>query len=112
MRMGAHILINGQKIYWSYIIQVERYLKSHDQMINAFYKARNSENIVAYVQKGFQKDIKGVQYSIIPCKEMNAGQIEMMRQWWDSLYKPKRKEKDISVKSAVKESLMAIIATM
>jgi hypothetical protein len=48
----------------------------------------------------------------MPCKEMNAGQIEMMRQWWDSLYKPKRKEKDISAKSAVKESLLAIIANM
>ena len=93
MRMGAHILINNQKIYWSYIIQVERYLKSHDQMINAFYKARNSENIVAYVQKGFKKDVNGVQYSIMPCKEMNAGQIEMMRQWWNSLYSQSVKRK-------------------
>jgi len=108
--MAPFITINNQKIPWSFIQGVrKRMLGDWDQTINAFYMAKDHPNIIAYIQKGFIPDEKGKKYSLMPCKEMNSGGIEKMRQWWDQLYKPKKKEKDISIKSALRESILQML---
>ena len=87
------VFINQQKISWSFIqfIRNKKLGGDWDQTINCFWLARNSTNIVKYVQAGFVPDEKGNKYSMLPSKEMNDGKMEMIRQWWEGLYKPSAK---------------------
>jgi hypothetical protein len=87
------IVINGQRVPWSFIQFVRNKKMGGDwnQTINAFWQARNAPNIIKYVQMGFKPDKNGRIYSLLPSKEMNDGKMEMIRQWWEGLYKPSAK---------------------
>jgi hypothetical protein len=87
------IIINGQKVSWSFIqfVRNKKLGGDWDQTINAFLVARKSTDIIKYVQTGFKPDKDGKLYSLLPSKEMNDGKMESIRQWWEGLYKPSTK---------------------
>lgn len=63
-----------------------------DRTMDAFWKARHAappRGVMLYVSKGLKPDAKGNRYSLLPSKERNEGQIEMIRRWWNGIYTPK-----------------------
>ena len=105
MTESPHIIINAQKIPWSFIqfVRIKKMGGDWDQTINAFWLARNSTDVIKYVQAGFSPDEKGNKYSLLPSKEMNEGKMEMIRKWWDSLYKPQPKKSMMSMREIFRE---------
>jgi hypothetical protein len=101
--MKPHILINNQKIYWSFIQSVKTIFgKNDDMMIDAFWKARNQPNIAAYIKKGLIPDLKNRRYMIYPSRERENGEMEQIREWWYGLY---QKKMPTTMKQTLKETL-------
>jgi hypothetical protein len=104
--MKAHesvVYIEGQCIKWSVVQKIRRACGGDwDQTMDAFWKARNAKGengIVKYVVRGLVKDTKGNQYSLLPSKEVNAGQMELIRIWWETnVHKPKPKNDAIPLR--------------
>jgi hypothetical protein len=106
MTTAPGIVINGQKILWSFIqfVRVKKLGGDWPQTINAFWQARNSTDVIKYVQAGFIPDEKGNKYSLMPSKEWNAGNFKMIQEWWDRLYKPAPKKTGVgTMKDAMKK---------
>ena len=105
------IIINNQEISWSFIqyVRNKKLRGDWDQTINAFFQARNHPEIIKYIQAGFRPDKNGLKYSLMPCKEMNSGQIELMRNWWDSLYKPKPKKETNLLKHILRDEILKLL---
>lgn len=87
--MSGYVTINKQQIPWSFIHKVAKALGNDwDRTADCFYKARNADNIVRYVSKGFTPDAKGERYSLLPSSEREQRGMEPIRQWWASLHQP------------------------
>ena len=111
MNEAPHIVINSQKIPWSFIqfVRIKKMKGDWDQTINAFWQARNHPTIIKYIQMGFKPDKNGRIYSLLPSKEMNDGKMDMIRKWWDSLYKPAQKKQGVAT---IKDALRAMLTEM
>lgn len=89
--MSGHVTIQGQKVPWSFIAKVRKALgDDNDRLMDCFWKAREAENIVAYVAAGFRKDEKGNCYSMLASTDRENGHMQRIRDWWrTSVHQPK-----------------------
>jgi len=104
----SFVIISNQKIPWSYIQSVRRRFGGDwDQTIDAFFKARNAtgiNGIIKYIEKGFLL-INGKRYNFFPSKEHESGQMESIRQWWNtSIYTPKKGPEKL--RASLKDALL------
>lgn len=105
------IEINGQNIPWSAIGRIRKLCGGDwDTTIDAFWKAREAKGkngILRYVQRGFVPDDKGNRYSLMPSKERENGEMEIVRKWWKGLYTPSPKRETMSMSQVMRQIMGA-----
>jgi hypothetical protein len=99
MATNTGVTINGQFVKWSFIQMVRKCCGGDwDMALDCFYKARNADNVTAYIASGFRPDIKGVRHMLLPSATRELGErgMESIRQWWDTcIYQRKPAAKSI-----------------
>jgi len=85
--MKPHITINNQPVSWAQIQQLRKRLGGEwDTVIDAFWKAKDKDDVIRYVWGGMKPDNP---YSLLPSPERENGRMEELRAWWQGLYKVK-----------------------
>ena len=80
--MNTAYTINNQRLSWPWVQSVRHRLGGEWQRVMwALYQARNSTNIVAYVEKG----LKNGGYSFVPPADWENGNRATVETWWRSV---------------------------
>lgn len=99
------ITINGQLIPWSFVHRVKRELGNEwDDTIDLFWRARNAKapiGVVRYVSRALVRNADGRRWADDKSAERENGQMESLREWWETLYE--RKTKPTSVGEILRE---------
>lgn len=110
------LIIKDQEIPWSFVQRIRRICGGDwDQTLDIFWKARNAtgnNGIIKYISKGLVDLAKGNRWLLMPSRERENGRMEVVRQWWSSLYQRKPKEGTTSCREALKDALLTILDKM
>lgn len=100
----SHIVINGQKIEWSFIQWLRKRWFGGDwhRTIDCFYKARNADGdngVIRYIRAGLKPDANGNRYSLMASHLLENGEAgkKTLMTWWQQYYKTKRQADPDSV---------------
>lgn len=111
------ISINGQLIPWAFIQRIRKYCCGDwDRTMDVFYKARDAtgdNGIIRYIQCGLVPNERGVRYALVPSMDFENRRIDLIRQWWQGLYKPADKRREPTAARAImKSALQDLIDSM
>lgn len=88
------LTISDQVIPWSFVFYVKKLCHGDwDTVMDCFWKARyikGSNGIQRYIRAGLKPGKFGTRYILLPSKERENGQMDNIREWFNSLYDRKR----------------------
>ncbi len=86
--------INDQIIPWSFVFLVNKQCRGDwDTTMDCFWKARHIKDVNGvqrYIRAGLKQNQYGKRYILLNSKERENGQMESIREWFQSLYERKR----------------------